>query len=241
MKQRIIETNEGIQGEGDVALFDQMQRHLRDKNWIGTDQLIAFGIDHGLALEIGPGPGYLGLEWLKKTVGTRLKAVEISQNMIETARKNAAEYGFLHRVEYRCGTAEDIPFEDETFDAVFTNGSLHEWSKPERAFDEIYRVLKQNGKYVITDLRRDINPVVSLFLKLSVKPPEMKQGLKTSIAAAYTRKEIEKMIAGTQLKSAGVKKSQFGLQIAGKKDAPARVEAENNHCAENGKGQKPGY
>ncbi len=41
-----------------------MQRSLRDRGWIETKLLIDHGFSKGHALEIGPGPGYLGLEWL---------------------------------------------------------------------------------------------------------------------------------------------------------------------------------
>jgi len=217
MKQRVVETDEGIQGESDVKVFDRMQRFLRDKGWIETDEIIKFGIDDGLSLEIGSGPGYLGLEWLKKTRGTSLKAVEISQNMISLARKNAEEYGLSLRVEYKNGRAEDIPFEDETFDAVFSNGSMHEWSEPEKAFNEIHRVLKTGGRFYISDLKRNMNPLVAWFMKISVKPPEIRPGLKTSIAAAYTKNELEEMLARTKLKSAQVSDNLMGLVIKGMK------------------------
>jgi ubiquinone/menaquinone biosynthesis C-methylase UbiE len=111
-----------------------------------------------LCLEVCPGPGYLGLEWLSKTEGTTLRALEISADMIKMAEKNAGEYGLLDRVKYVKGDAQKMPFEDETFDSVFTNGSLHEWSRPDRIFDEINRCLKRGGKYVISDMRRDMNP-----------------------------------------------------------------------------------
>jgi ubiquinone/menaquinone biosynthesis C-methylase UbiE len=113
-----------------------------------------------LALEIGPGPGYLGLEWLKKTEGTRLKGLEISPDMIAIAERNAAEYGLQDRVTYVKGDGQQMSFEDNTFDAVFTNGSLHEWSQPNEVFDEVYRVLKPTGRYLISDLRREMNPLV---------------------------------------------------------------------------------
>ena len=47
-----------------------MQKRLRDKIWIETKDIKKSGITKGIALEIGPGPGYLGLEWLKNTQGT---------------------------------------------------------------------------------------------------------------------------------------------------------------------------
>ncbi len=67
-RPRVTETDQGIQGEFTVTLYDQMQRRLRDKGWIETKDIIKSGITKGIALEIGPGPGYLGLEWLKNGV-----------------------------------------------------------------------------------------------------------------------------------------------------------------------------
>jgi len=61
-KQRVAETDHGIQGEFPVEIYDQMQRRFRDKGWIETKDIINTGISRGVALEIGPGPGYLGLK-----------------------------------------------------------------------------------------------------------------------------------------------------------------------------------
>ena len=65
-KPRVPETDSGIQGVDIVAMYDQMQRTLRDKGWMETGDLLKSGITGGHALEIGYGPGYLGLEWLSR-------------------------------------------------------------------------------------------------------------------------------------------------------------------------------
>ena len=88
-KPRIIETDQGIQGEFNVTIYNQMQRRLRDKGWIEIRALLKHGLTQGCALEIGPGPGYLGLEWLKHTTGTTLKGLDISPDMIDMAERNA--------------------------------------------------------------------------------------------------------------------------------------------------------
>jgi len=216
-KPRIVETDEGIQGEFDVRTYDTMMRNLRDRGWMETDHILASGITCGLALEIGPGPGYLGLEWLKKTEGTMLLAVEISPEMIKIAERNAKEYGLEGRVKYVKGDAHQIPFDDNIFDAVFTNGSLHEWSQPMMVFDEVYRVLKPGARYFISDMRRDMNPFVRQFLKLVVKPKEIRPGFVSSINASYTIDEIRSILAQSKLKESVVAKTFMGFEITGVK------------------------
>ena len=93
VRERVVETDEGIQGEWTVAVYDQMQRRFRDKGWMETKAIIRSGISTGSALEVGPGPGYLGLEWLKHNDGTQLTGLDISPDMISAAQRNAAEYG----------------------------------------------------------------------------------------------------------------------------------------------------
>jgi len=217
VKPRIVETDEGIQGEFTVEVYDKMMRNLRDKGWIETDLILKTGINHGLSLEIGPGPGYLGLEWLKKTEGTTLRALEVSAGMIKMAEKNARECGLQDRVKYVEGDAQKMPFEDNTFDGVFTNGSLHEWSQPSRIFNEVFRCLKPEGKYLISDMRRDMNPLLKWFLKLMTKPKEIRPGLVSSINASYTVQEIQSILSQTELKSSKVKKTALGFIIAGEK------------------------
>ena len=217
VRPRIVETDEGIQDEFDVRTYNSMMRGLRDKGWMETDHIITSGITYGLALEIGPGPGYLGLEWLKKTESTMLLAVEISPEMTKIAERNAREYGLEGRVKYVKGDAHQIPFEDNTFDGVFTNGSLHEWSQPIRVFDEVYRVLKPGAKYFISDMRRDMNPFVKQFMKLMVKPKEIRPGFVSSINASYTTDEIRSVLDHSNLKEFVVAKTFMGLEITGVK------------------------
>ena len=216
-KPRVLETDQGIQGEFNVASYDQMQRTLRDKGWIETRELLKQGIAQGCALEIGPGPGYLGLDWLKHTQGTTLKGLEISTDMIAIAERNAREYGLSQRVEYVHGSGSRMPFDDNTFDAAFTNGSLHEWADPRSTFNEIWRLLKPGGKVLISDLRRDMFALVRWFLWINATPKEVRPGLISSINAAYTSDELVKLIKGTKLEDCRVSRNLLGLILAGAK------------------------
>ncbi len=214
---RIVETSEGIQGEFDVRIYDKMQRRFRDKGWIETKRIITNGITNGSVLEIGPGPGYLGLEWLKNTKGTTLTGVEISPEMIAVAQKNAHEYHLESRVTYIQSDARTIPFDTAMFDGVFTNGSLHEWDEPKKIFNEISRVLKPAGRYFISDLRRDISPLLRSLMYLMTKPKSIRPGLITSLNASYTVDELTLLLHDTKLPDATVSKTMMGIEIIGMK------------------------
>ena len=217
VKPRIIETEQGIQEPVTVEVYDQMMRRLRDRGWIETGLVLTTGIDHGAALEVGPGPGYVGLEWLKKTTDTTLRALEISPEMIRLAERNAQDYELEERVKYIQGDAHKMPFDDETFDGVFTNNSLHEWVRPIIILNEIWRVLKSGGRYCISDFRRDMNSLMKCFLYIIAKPTEIRSGLTTSINASYTPEEIRPVLESSELRGYILKKNIIGLTITGQK------------------------
>ena len=218
-KPRVPETNEGIQDALDVAVFDRFAQGMRDKEWNNVETIIAAGVCAGDVLEIGPGPGYVGLEWLKACPEGRLTALEISPEMIAMATKNAAGYGFSSRVQYAEGNALEMPFTDDSFDAVFSNGSLHEWEDPARVFGQIARVLKPGGRFCVADMRRDVNPLLARMICASTKPKEIRPGFWTSLRAAYTKPELEAILADIKLIDVAVRNEFFGLSVSGGKHA----------------------
>ena len=190
---------------------------MRDKGWNGVQTMIGSGIRGGRILEIGPGPGYVGLELAKELDSVCLTGCEISPAMIRIARRNASQYGIS--AEYVQGNAIELPFEDESFDAVISNGSLHEWELPVRVFDEIHRVLRPRGRYCITDLRRDVARWKKWFVYSGTRPREMRSGLVTSLNAAYTLTEMTELLRNSALRGGAVKSEFFGLCVFGEKTA----------------------
>jgi ubiquinone/menaquinone biosynthesis C-methylase UbiE len=216
-KPRVAETNEGIQDALDVEVFNRFAQGMRDKGWNNVDAILSSGVQEGCVLEIGPGPGYVGLEWLKACPEGKLTALEISPEMIRLAQRNALEYGLNARVEYVEGNALSMPFADAAFDAVFSNGSLHEWEDPARVFTEIARVLRPLGRFCVTDMRRNVNPVLARLICASTKPKQIRPGFWTSLNASYTKTEIQEILRATPLQKAEVREEFFGLCIWGMK------------------------
>ena len=203
-----------------ARIYDDMTHVMLNEGWLKTQYLapiISSGITSGLVLEVGSGPGYLGLEWLKKTEGTTLKCLDIDESMIATARKHANQYGLSDRVEYVKADASQMPFEDEHFDAVFSNCSLHEWAHPEPILNEISRVLRSGGRYCIVDLRRDMSPRIKRFLWTQTRPKEMRTTCLSAIEASYTVSEVSAMLARTKLLGGDIDENFWGFTISGQK------------------------
>jgi ubiquinone/menaquinone biosynthesis C-methylase UbiE len=98
----------------------------------------------GDGLEIGSGTGYFSLNLLQMGTLERLTATDISPGMLERLAATAADLG-LDGVATVVSEAEQLPFEDESFDLVFGHAVLHHIPDVDRAFAEFRRVLRPGG------------------------------------------------------------------------------------------------
>lgn len=101
-----------------------------------------------LILEIGQAnAGHLEYI-LKQAKDIQYTGLDISETM-----KNAAiakNIKFKNQSEFLLYDGENIPFEDESFDKIFSVNTLYFWKKPLDFLIEIFRVLKQDGTFVLT-------------------------------------------------------------------------------------------
>ena len=102
-------------------------------------------------LEIGCGMGYDSLEFLKR--GVRVTATDLTPNAIKVTRRHFEVEG-VQADEIRTANALELPFADETFDAVWSNGVLHATGDTSRAIREARRVLKTGGRAIISHFYR---------------------------------------------------------------------------------------
>jgi ubiquinone/menaquinone biosynthesis C-methylase UbiE len=100
--------------------------------------------EHGL--EIGAGTGYFSLNMLQTGIVERATATDISPGMLSALGASAAELGVEARTVQT--DAEELPFEDGSFDLVFGHAVLHHIPDLPRAFAEFDRVLRPGGTVV---------------------------------------------------------------------------------------------
>jgi len=98
------------------------------------------------ALEIGAGTGYFTLNLLQAGAIGEATATDLSPGMLRTLEANAEELGLEVRTEQ--AEAEQLPFEDASFDLVFGHAVLHHIPDLDRAFSEFSRVLKPGGTLI---------------------------------------------------------------------------------------------
>mgnify|MGYP001072125842 CR=1 FL=1 len=101
------------------------------------------------------GLGYLVAEIAKSFPQLSIIGVDISEEMRQKATKNLFSLGLAEKVSFRQGDIQEFPFENNSLDFVVSTLSLHHWLEPKQALEEINRVLKPRGQFLIFDLRRD--------------------------------------------------------------------------------------
>ncbi|HWC08557.1 MAG TPA: class I SAM-dependent methyltransferase [Solirubrobacterales bacterium] len=102
------------------------------------------GHSFGDALEIGSGTGYFSLNLVQLGVIERLTATDISPGMLKRLTATAEALG-VQGVTTVATEAEELPFEDESFDLVFGHAVLHHIPDLGKAFAEFRRVLRPGG------------------------------------------------------------------------------------------------
>ena len=106
-------------------------------------------VSGGRVLDIGSGPGQLVEAISRRRDDLQVIGIDPSADMVTRARRRTRA---LPNVQVRMASAEDLPLEDESVDAVVSSLSSHHWADRVIALDEQARVLRPGGRMWIVDL-----------------------------------------------------------------------------------------
>jgi ubiquinone/menaquinone biosynthesis C-methylase UbiE len=139
--------------------FDEVEAHryalepdivelVRFDKWAGRD-----------VLEAGCGIGIDGMRFVR--AGARYTGVDFSPAALDLARRQLELRGGA--AEFVQGSVADLPFSDESFDLVYSNGVIHHLPETQKAIDEFRRVLRAGGTAIVMVYhRRSFNFYVSI-------------------------------------------------------------------------------
>ena len=134
-------------------------------NYDGLNRVISLGIDVKWrkrvvdivtksrptnVLDIATGTGDLAIN-LVKTGASRIVGLDISPGMLAVGKNKVHEKKLEDTIEMIIGDSENLPFEDNTFDAITVAFGVRNFENLEKGLSEINRVLKPNGLFVILE------------------------------------------------------------------------------------------
>ena len=126
----VAESFAGVANPFSLGRLEAGKRVLDLGSGAGSDSLVA-------ALQVGPEGSVTG--------------IDMTPEMVEKARTGAAELG-LGNVTFVEGEAERLPFADESFDVVISNGVIDLIPDKDAVFAELQRVLAPGGRIQIADV-----------------------------------------------------------------------------------------
>ena len=144
-------------------------------------------------LDVATGTGDFAIQALKinpdKVIG-----IDISTGMLDMGRKKIEEKGLSSKIELITGDSENLPFEENKFDAVTVAFGVRNFENLEKGLSEIFRVMKPGAMLVVLEFSRPrrfpFRQVYNIYFKL-ILPRIGKAISKDSAAYTYLPESVE--------------------------------------------------
>lgn len=135
------------------------------ENYDGLNRVISFGIDvkwrkkvvaivgennPKQILDIATGTGDLAI-MMASLNPDKITGLDISAGMLEVGKQKIAKANLSDKIKMIVGDSENMPFKDETFDAITVSFGVRNFAHLDKGLTEIKRVLKPGGKLVILE------------------------------------------------------------------------------------------
>lgn len=105
-----------------------------------------------IVLDLGSGAGFdCFLAADKVGENGKVIGVDMTPDMVEKAKNNARNSNYTN-VDFRLGEIENLPLDNNSVDVVISNCVINLSPDKKRVFEEVYRVLKPDGKMVVSDI-----------------------------------------------------------------------------------------
>jgi len=133
--------------------YDNLNRVISlgmDKSW--RKKVIKTIVNHQpeKVLDIATGTGDLVISLAEKGLDN-IVGLDLSNGMLEVARKKVKAKNFDKQIELVQGDSENLPYEDNYFDAISVAFGVRNFENLEKGLGEIYRVLKPGGIFIVLE------------------------------------------------------------------------------------------
>ena len=159
---------------GTREFFDAVERHRYTEYAPWMPEVMGFNDFAGARLlEVGCGMGTDLLQFARG--GAKVTGVDLTPRSIEISRQHLAVYG--ERGDFAITDGENLPFADESFDVVYSNGVLHHTPDTAGAVREVHRVVRTGGQArVMLYYRNSLNYWGQIILRHGLLHGELLRG-----------------------------------------------------------------
>jgi demethylmenaquinone methyltransferase/2-methoxy-6-polyprenyl-1,4-benzoquinol methylase len=154
-------------------------------------------------LDIATGTADVAIACMKLKPST-ITGIDISALMLAEGQIKIEALGYANQITLQQADSEDLPFADNTFDAITVAFGVRNFQNLEKGLSEIKRVLKPNGKLVVLEFSKPKSRFIRLFYNLYMKvitPNIGKLFSKNKSAYSYLDASIKKFPEGNEFKS----------------------------------------
>ena len=123
-------------------------------------ELASIGEDDFI-LDIASGTGDISKLISKEYPNTNIFMSDINYEMLDEGRNRAIDESFSRNCHFCQLSGEELPFKDNTFDVITIGFGLRNFTDKEKGLKEMKRCLKKNGKLLVLEFSKPINPVFS--------------------------------------------------------------------------------
>lgn len=191
----------------------QFQREIKDLVSFIIHEL---DVDYqGRILEVGSGPGWVGLELAGRMPDAEIIGLEANAELVTIANQNKIQEQITN-INFVNHPLENFKtYSNRSFDCVICFKGPSQWNSPPQVFNEIKRILNMNGKYAIMDYRKDLKWLAraSIWLTARTIPGEFRSFWKDSIVNSFSLEEIVKILLKTKLKDWKIRTTLFDFLI----------------------------
>ena len=123
-------------------------------------ELASIGEDDFI-LDIASGTGDISKLISKEYPNTSIFMSDINYEMLDEGRNRAIDESFNRNCHFCQLSGEELPFKDNTFDVITVGFGLRNFTNKKKGLKEMKRCLKKNGKLLVLEFSKPINPVFS--------------------------------------------------------------------------------
>ncbi|TQV75153.1 malonyl-ACP O-methyltransferase BioC [Aliikangiella marina] len=131
----------------DAAAF--LQKEVADRVF---ERLDLMRVDPKLILDVGCGTGYCSRELRDRFSRAKVYGIDIAPGMIKVAKN---QQNLFRKINYQVADVDQLPFEDNQFDLVFSSLTIQWLTDLKHTFKELNRVLKPGGLVIFSTLGPD--------------------------------------------------------------------------------------